>query len=69
MIARVGNGAPRVGITGIGAYAPEEIPAANAAAYDRLAGCTGFIYALSQGYGAVAAGLPKRALVVWGDGK
>lgn len=25
MIARVGNGAPRVGITGIGAYAPERV--------------------------------------------
>lgn len=28
-----------------------------AAAYDLLAGCTGFVYALAQAYGMVAAGL------------
>jgi len=42
----------------------EEIGALNAAAYDLSAGCTGFVYALAQGYGAVAAGLARRALVV-----
>jgi 3-oxoacyl-[acyl-carrier-protein] synthase III len=41
--------------------------ARDAAAYDLLAGCTGFVYALAQGYGMVAAGLSKRALVVGGD--
>ena len=41
--------------------------ATDAAAYDLSAGCTGFMYALAQGYGMVAAGLAKRALVVGGD--
>jgi 3-oxoacyl-[acyl-carrier-protein] synthase-3 len=39
----------------------------NAAAYDLLAGCTGFVYALAQAYGMLAAGLSRRALVVGGD--
>lgn len=39
----------------------------NAAAYDLSAGCTGFVYALTQGYGAIAAGLARRVLVVGGD--
>jgi 3-oxoacyl-[acyl-carrier-protein] synthase III len=38
-----------------------------AAAYDLLAGCTGFVYALAQAYGMVAAGLSQKALVVGGD--
>jgi 3-oxoacyl-[acyl-carrier-protein] synthase-3 len=41
--------------------------ATNAAAYDLLAGCTGFMYALAQAYGMIAAGLAERALVVGGD--
>jgi 3-oxoacyl-[acyl-carrier-protein] synthase-3 len=32
-----------------------------------LAGCTGFMYAVAQAYGMVAAGLSRRALVVGGD--
>jgi 3-oxoacyl-[acyl-carrier-protein] synthase-3 len=43
------------------------LPAPNAAAYDLLAGCTGFMYALAQAYGMVASGLSERALVVGGD--
>ena len=39
----------------------------NAAAYDLLAGCTGFMYAVAQAYGMLAAGLSKKALVVGGD--
>jgi 3-oxoacyl-[acyl-carrier-protein] synthase III len=39
----------------------------NAAAYDLLAGCTGFVYALAQAYGMLASGLSRRALVVGGD--
>src|SRR3954462_14032277 len=39
----------------------------DAAAYDLSAGCTGFMYALVQAYGMVAAGLSRRALVVGGD--
>jgi 3-oxoacyl-[acyl-carrier-protein] synthase-3 len=39
----------------------------DAAAYDLLAGCTGFMYAVAQAYSMIAAGLSKRALVVGGD--
>jgi len=39
----------------------------DAAAYDLLAGCTGFMYALAQAYGMVSSGLSKRALVIGGD--
>jgi 3-oxoacyl-[acyl-carrier-protein] synthase III len=39
----------------------------DAAAYDLLAGCTGFMYAVAQAYSMVSAGLSKRALVVGGD--
>src|SRR6266545_3178371 len=45
----------------------DELGAPDAAAYDLLAGCTGFMYALAQAYGMVAAGLSERALVVGGD--
>jgi 3-oxoacyl-[acyl-carrier-protein] synthase-3 len=39
----------------------------DAAAYDLLAGCTGFMYAIAQAYGMLASGLSRRALVVGGD--
>ena len=39
----------------------------KAAAYDLLAGCTGFVYAIAQAYAMLASGLSKRALVVGGD--
>ncbi|HEU4448748.1 MAG TPA: beta-ketoacyl-ACP synthase III [Gaiellaceae bacterium] len=42
----------------------DELGASRAAAYDLLAGCTGFVYALAQAYGALATGLSHRALVV-----
>jgi len=45
----------------------DELGAPDAAAYDLLAGCTGFMYALVQAYGVMAAGLADRALVVGGD--
>ncbi len=45
----------------------DELGAPDAAAYDLLAGCTGFMYALVQAYGMMAAGLAQRALVVGGD--
>src|SRR6266568_6201880 len=45
----------------------ETLGARDAAAYDLLAGCTGFMYALAQAYGMIAAGLAQRALVVGGD--
>jgi 3-oxoacyl-[acyl-carrier-protein] synthase III len=41
--------------------------APDAAAYDLLAGCTGFVYALAQAYAMLAGGLAERALVVGGD--
>jgi 3-oxoacyl-[acyl-carrier-protein] synthase-3 len=41
--------------------------APDAAAYDLLAGCTGFLYAVAQAHGMIAAGLSDRALVVGGD--
>jgi 3-oxoacyl-[acyl-carrier-protein] synthase-3 len=44
-----------------------ELGAADAGAYDLLAGCTGFMYAIAQAYGLLAAGLAKRVLVVGGD--
>jgi 3-oxoacyl-[acyl-carrier-protein] synthase III len=43
------------------------LDARDAAAYDLLAGCTGFMYALAQAYGMIAAGLAETALVVGGD--
>ena len=42
----------------------DELGAKRAAAYDLLAGCTGFVYALAQAYGALATGLSQQALVV-----
>jgi 3-oxoacyl-[acyl-carrier-protein] synthase-3 len=45
----------------------DALGATDAAAYDLSAGCTGFMYALAQGYGMVAGGLTARALVVGGD--
>jgi 3-oxoacyl-[acyl-carrier-protein] synthase-3 len=45
----------------------DRLGAVDAAAYDLSAGCTGFMYALAQAYGMVAAGLSRRALVVGGD--
>ena len=39
----------------------------RAAAYDLLAGCTGFVYAVAQAYAMLASGLSRRALVVGGD--
>jgi 3-oxoacyl-[acyl-carrier-protein] synthase-3 len=45
----------------------DALGAPDAAAYDLLAGCTGFMYAMAQAYGMVAAGLSHRALVIGGD--
>jgi 3-oxoacyl-[acyl-carrier-protein] synthase III len=45
----------------------DTLGAEDAAAYDLLAGCTGFMYAVVQAYGMIAAGLSERALVVGGD--
>lgn len=45
----------------------DTLGAEKAAAYDLLAGCTGFMYALAQAYGMMASGLADRALVIGGD--
>jgi 3-oxoacyl-[acyl-carrier-protein] synthase-3 len=45
----------------------DELGAPDAAAYDLSAGCTGFMYAVAQGYGMLAAGLARKGLVVGGD--
>ena len=43
------------------------LDAPDAAAYDLLAGCTGFVYALAQAYSMIASGLASKTLVVGGD--
>jgi 3-oxoacyl-[acyl-carrier-protein] synthase-3 len=45
----------------------DELGMPKAAAYDLLAGCTGFVYAIAQAYAMLASGLAKRALVIGGD--
>src|SRR5438128_11836347 len=45
----------------------DTLGASDAAAYDLLAGCTGFMYAVAQAYAMLASGLAHRALVVGGD--
>ena len=45
----------------------DALGATDAAAYDLLAGCTGFMYAVAQAYGMLASGISRRALVVGGD--
>src|SRR5919197_5881118 len=50
-----------------GAILADRLGMPDAAAYDLSAGCTGFMYAIAQAYGMLAAGLSKKALVVGGD--
>ena len=45
----------------------DELGMPDAAAYDLLAGCTGFVYAIAQAYAMLAGGLVNKALVVGGD--
>src|SRR5688500_5823125 len=45
----------------------DELGMSHAAAYDLLAGCTGFVYAVAPAYAMLASGLSRRALVVGGD--
>jgi 3-oxoacyl-[acyl-carrier-protein] synthase-3 len=45
----------------------DQLGATEAAAYDLLAGCTGFVYAIAQAHGMLSGGLARRALVVGGD--
>ena len=50
-----------------GALLGDLLGAPDAAAYDLLAGCTGFVYALAQAYAMISAGLSRKSLVVGGD--
>jgi 3-oxoacyl-[acyl-carrier-protein] synthase-3 len=52
---------------GVRAEDADRLGSKDAAAYDLSAGCTGFMYAVAQAHGMVAAGLAKKALVVGGD--
>jgi 3-oxoacyl-[acyl-carrier-protein] synthase III len=58
---------PDMAFPSTAAILADTLGAADAAAYDLSAGCTGFMYALAQAYGMLAGGLAKRALVVGGD--
>ena len=58
---------PDMAFPSAGAIIADELGSPDAAAYDLSAGCTGFMYAVAQGYGMVAAGLARHALVVGGD--
>src|SRR5437868_14863937 len=58
---------PDMAFPSAGAILADELGAPDAAAYDLSAGCTGFMYAVAQGYGMVAGGLARPALVVRGD--
>jgi len=58
---------PDMAFPSAGAIIADELGADDAGAYDLSAGCTGFMYAIAQAYGMLAAGLAQRALVVGGD--
>jgi 3-oxoacyl-[acyl-carrier-protein] synthase-3 len=58
---------PDMAFPSTGAILADQLGAENAAAYDLSAGCTGFMYAVAQGYGMLAGGLAQKALVVGGD--
>ena len=58
---------PDMSFPSTSAMLADKLGAVNAGAYDLSAGCTGFVYAVVQAYGMLAAGLAKRALVVGGD--
>ena len=49
------------------AIVANELGAENAAAYDLLAACTGFIYGLAQAHASLASGLSRKALVLGVD--
>jgi 3-oxoacyl-[acyl-carrier-protein] synthase III len=58
---------PDMAFPSTGALLADRLGAKDAAAYDLSAGCTGFMYAIAQAHGMVAAGLAHKALVVGGD--
>ena len=58
---------PDMSFPSTSAMLADKLGAVNAGAFDLSAGCTGFVYAVVQAYGMLAAGVAKRALVVGGD--
>ena len=58
---------PDMAFPSTGAILADQLGATDAAAYDLSAGCTGFMYAVAQGYGMLAGGLATKALIVGGD--
>jgi 3-oxoacyl-[acyl-carrier-protein] synthase-3 len=58
---------PDMSFPSAGALIADTLGMPDAAAYDLSAGCTGFVYAIAQAHGMLAAGLAKKALVVGGD--
>ena len=58
---------PDMAFPSTAAIVADKLGMADAAAYDLSAGCTGFMYAIAQAYGMVAAGLSKKSLVIGGD--
>jgi 3-oxoacyl-[acyl-carrier-protein] synthase-3 len=58
---------PDMSFPSTAAIVADALGATDAAAYDLSAGCTGFMYAIAQGYGMLAGGLAQRALVIGGD--
>jgi 3-oxoacyl-[acyl-carrier-protein] synthase-3 len=58
---------PDMAFPATAAILADQIGAHDAGAYDLSAGCTGFMYGIAQGYGMLAAGLSRRALIVGGD--
>ncbi len=58
---------PDMAFPSTAAILADQLGAADAAAYDLSAGCTGFMYALAQAFGMVSSGLVQRSLVVGGD--
>jgi 3-oxoacyl-[acyl-carrier-protein] synthase III len=58
---------PDMAFPSTAAILADQLGATDAGAYDLSAGCTGFMYALAQGYGMVAGGLAERALIVVGN--
>jgi 3-oxoacyl-[acyl-carrier-protein] synthase III len=58
---------PDMSFPATAAILADALGSSEAAAYDLSAGCTGFMYALAQGYSMLASGLARSALVVGGD--
>jgi 3-oxoacyl-[acyl-carrier-protein] synthase-3 len=58
---------PDMAFPSTSALVADALGSSDAAAYDLSAGCTGFMYAIAQAYGMIAAGLSEKALVIGGD--